>query len=263
MEKIKLEHKLPEGEKIVRDGMAKSYLWLDFRQMEGPLSEQTVNIKRASAIEVRSVSGSGITEIRLTGEETRTEKFFNEEPETITTECLPRIYKVRKTGEVIWSDIGEYEHPNPQDPVRDTAEWYSFICQQISPLTVLPEWEVGVGDTWTMETYLTGPDGGQLKMTTRSRLFALGEVGEFDCAWIQSEIELPIRIEFNGNFDGYSTIAMEGAVNTRELSYFGYKEGVTIKDKSSINVEVILDVDGLKAPIIEHLDDTLEIHQNF
>ena len=122
---------------------------------------------------------------------------------------------------------------------------------------MLPGKEVGVGDLWTTETSLRSPDGGSLKMATSSRLFALGKVGEHECAWIQSEIALPIKIEFSGGFEGYSSVSMKGVVNSREISHFAYKKGTAIGDRISADTEVIFQIDNLQAPIIEHLDDVI------
>jgi hypothetical protein len=50
---------------------------------------------------------------------------------------------------------------------------------------------------------------------------------------------------------------MEGTINSKEMSHFACKEGITVQDRISIDTEVIFEIDSLKVPMIEHLDDSI------
>ena len=257
--KVKLEHKLSVGDRLVSESTSEAHVWANPGQMGGLPFEQTANAEATTTIDVVSVDESGVIEMKRTYKQTSTERQFDGEPKTTTTEWPPLTYKVKKTGEVVLCDIGEYELRHPQNPAEDTVNWFLYIGQQIL-LAVLPDKEVEVGDVWTTETLLKSPDGGELKMTTTSKLFALGKVGEYDCAWIQGEGNLPIRVEFRGDFEGYSYVVMEGTVSGKGMSYFAYKEGRTIEGRGSwgfeMTVEIVSEEESAKAFSIMHVNET-------
>jgi hypothetical protein len=245
-EKVKLEHKLSVGDRIVSESTMENYVWANFEQMEGPLFEQTGNIETTITTDVVSVDESGVIEAKVTSEVSGAIKqFVAGKPKTTlipATEQPPRMFKVTKTGEVIWCDIGEYKPRHPRNPLRDIDDWLAYITvQQSSPLAGLPDKEVGVGDAWTTETPVKGPDGRELKLIAYFRLFGFGKVGEYDCAWIQSEVRLPFKIEFSGDFEGYSSAAVEGMFSWKGRSYFAYEEGRMIKDRSSLNFMMMIE----------------------
>lgn len=264
-EKVKLEHRLSAGDKIVSEATTQNHVWADFRQLGGPLFDQTGNVETTTTIDIVSVDESGVIEIKGTSKISGAVKQSGDDGEPKTTLIMATEYplqtlKVTKAGRVVWSDISEYKHRHPQNPLRDIDYWLTYITvQQFPPLVGLPDKETAVGEIWTVETPLKGPDGRELKMITNSRLFALGRAGKHDCAWIQSNTKLPFKIEFSGDFEGYSSIAVEGMCSWEGRYYFAYEEGRMIKDRSSWHLEMMIQIptqEGIAKGFIITLGDS-------
>jgi hypothetical protein len=246
-EKVKLEHKLSVGDRIVSETSMENYVWANFGQLGGPLFERAGSIETTTTTDVVSVDKNGVIEAKVISEESGAiEQFVDGKTNTTfipATEHPPRIFKVSKTGQVVWCGIGEYKPRHPRDPFRDVDNWIAYITvQQFSPLARLPDKKVGVGDIWTTETPVKGPDGRELKLTTNFKLFGFGKVGEYDCAWIQSEAKLPFKIGFSGDFEGYSSVAAEGRFSWSVRSCFAYEEGRMIKDRSLMHFVMMIEI---------------------
>jgi len=243
-EKVKLEHKLSVGDRLVSENTMENYVWANFKQVGGPLFEQTGNIETTVTVDVVAVDENGVIETKVVTEASGAVKQLGGKTTLIpATEQPQRMFKLTKTGEVVWCDIGEYEPRHPQNPLGDIDDWLAYITvQQTAPLVGLPDKEVEVGDSWITETLLKSPDGGKLKMVTKFGLFALGKVDEHDCAWIQSEARLPFRFKFSGEFDGYSSVAVEGIFVWKGRSCFAYEEGRMVKDRSSWSFIMMVEI---------------------
>jgi len=246
-EKVKLEHKLSAGDRIVSETTMENYVWANFGQMGGPLFEQAGSIETTTITDVVSVDENGVIEAKVASEVSGAiEQFVDGKPKTTfipASEQPTRMFKVAKTGRVVWCDIGEYEPRHPRDPFRDVDDWLAYITvQQFSPLAGLPDKEVGIGDVWTTETPVKSPGGRKLKLTTNFKLFGFGKVGEYDCVWIQSEVKLPFKIEFSGDFEGYSSVAVEGMFSWDVRSCFAYEEGRMIKDRSLMHFVMMIEI---------------------
>ena len=153
------------------------------------------------------------------------------------------MIRVAKNGQVISPKIGQYELRHPQNPLLGIDDWLVYIVKQQSPLLArLPDKEVGVGDVWTTETPVRTPDGGELKIITRAGIFAFGKMDEYECAWIQSEARLPFKFKLSGDFEGYSSITVDGMLIWEGRSYFAYEEGRTIRDRNSWSFVVAVEV---------------------
>ncbi len=244
--KIKLENKLSVGDRIVSENMVGNYVWANFKQVGGPLFEQTDDMETITTVDVMSIDENGMIDIKVASEISGTITESDNESRTAfipATKQPLRLLKVAKNGKIIWSDIGRYELRHPRNPLRDIDDWLVYITErQSSPLPRLPDKEVGVGDSWTAETLIEGPDGGDLKITTRAKLFAIGKIGEYDCAWIQSEARLPFKFQLSGDFEGYSSITVGGTFVWYGRSYFAYEEGRVIRDKKSWNFMMMIDI---------------------
>lgn len=246
-EKVKLEHKLSVGDRIVSETTMENYVWANFGQIGGPLFEQAGSIETTTTTDVMSVDKNGVIEAKVTSEVGGAiEQFVDGKTNTTfipADEQPPRMFKVAKTGQVVWCDIGEYKPRHPRDPFRDVDEWLAYITvQQFSPLAGLPDKEVGAGDVWKTETPVKCPDGRELKVTADFKLFGFGKVGEYNCAWIQSEVKLPFKIEFSGDFEGYSSVAVEGIFSWDVRACFAYEEGRMIKDRSLMHFVMMIEI---------------------
>jgi hypothetical protein len=248
-EKIQLENRLSVGDRLVSESTEESYTWANFKQIGGPLFEQTGSLETTTTVNIVSVDEDGVFDLRMTSEASGTTKNSDQsKPNFIpATEQPVRELKVAKNGEVILPRIAQYELRHPQNPLLDIDDWLAYIARQkFPPLTRLPDKKVGVGDVWTTETPVRSPDGGKLKITSRARVFAFGEMDGYDCAWIQSEAIMRFKFELSGDFEGYSSITVNGVFIWEGKSYFAHEEGRTIKDRNSWNFVL-----GIEIPLEE------------
>jgi len=242
--KVKLEHKLSVGDSLVSEVTRELYVWANFREIGGPLFEHTANVDGKITVDVVSVDENGAIEARVSSEESGNIKQFGGKTILIpATQRPPQVFRIAKTGQIVRCDIGEYKHRHPKNPLADIDDMITYITMQHSTALIgLPDKEVGAGDVWTIETPLKSPDGRELKLTTYCRIFTLGKMGEYECAWILSKSELPFKIELAGDFEGYSSVVVEGMFVWEGRSCFAYQEGRTITDRSSLSSMMMIEI---------------------
>jgi len=243
--RIKLENKLSVGDTIISERTAENFTWANFKKVGGPLFEQTGSIETTTIINVISVDENGVADIKVAGETSGSTEYSDREQTAFipATKHPVQELKVTKSGEVLSPNIEQYKLNHPQNPFLDIDDWLMYIVRQQSPaLTRLPDRRVGAGDVWTYETSIRGLNNVEMKVITRSRLFAFGKMDDYECAWIQSEAKLPLKIELTGNFTGYSSITIDGMFAWEGRSYFAYEEGRIIKDRNSWNFVVTVEI---------------------
>ncbi len=243
--KIKLENKLSVGDRIVSESTEENYTWANFKQMGGPLFEQTGTMEITITVDVISLDKDGVFDLKVASEISGTTEYSDQAKATFipATKQAARIIRVAKNGQVISPDIGQYELNHPRNPLLDIDNWLVYVVKQQSPpLIRLPDREVGVGDVWITETPVKTPDGGELKIITHAGLFAFGKMDEYECAWIQSEARLPFKFKLSGDFEGYSSITVDGMLIWEGRSYFAYGEGRMIKERNSWSFVVAIDM---------------------
>ena len=243
--KVKLENKLSVGDRLISESTEENFTWANFKRVGGPLFEQTGSIETTAVIDVKSVDENGVIDIEVASETSGSTKYSDQANTTFipATKQPVRTLRVKKNGEIISSNIRQYKLLHPRNPFLDIDDWLIYVARQQSPfLTRFSDRKVGIGDVWTTEAFVKNPNGVDMKITTRSRLFAFGEVDDYECAWIQSEAKLPFRFEISGNFDGYSSITVDGMFLWEGRVYFAHEEGRIIKERNSWGFTVTIEI---------------------
>lgn len=225
-EAVRLRYRFREGEKRTRTTTSETrFLYrVGNEGSEAIVREQltiTFAIGPVQADGSFDLRRSAVSEQRITGTPDGPTERKGDQPEL--------AFRLRPTGLLAQSTERRGEI-NPDDPVGSSL---FYLLSQISPLEVLPENPVRVGEEWTWSQSVRDLANREHQVTGKGRLWALEGNGQR--AWIQSEYTLPVEMEFPL---GGGTVTLSGKLQTRGHSLFSITDGRLLSSSTQTTGEM-------------------------
>jgi hypothetical protein len=232
-DKVKLEHKRKKGDKLMRTSASSAPFLMQVSGTGFNMTyDGTLETSAEETEEVTDVS-DGVIAIKRTGKET-SKIMGGPAPAEETREFKPTTYRFAPTGKLVSADAEAFA--SKKMGVEAVGDVISYITDQIPFLMEFPDRELSVGEEWTNTHTVKSPDGNELKVTTKHRLFGLEPANKR--AWIASEAHVPFEV--NGG-PGLSGFKLTGVSQARTHTLFSYSDGKIVKSNETIHFDITVE----------------------